>query len=238
MKSHLSTLFHDVSVPVSCLSYLLEQDSLCESTAQVILAQESDLKSWEILLTALENQERPESGEGSAIECFKEALSFGEQTNLLERIEKELHRPGDKNRLTVRRPASTPMSFSVSSGWRPPTRHAQVATVSGETCECGGESMRQTQAEINSFFTVFVRYLYWTDAAKHVERWPHAVQSFMNSFMVSLEGFVGVEPTDNLLHVCLWWCRKRDLDKCDDGIQPPPQKKKNWKICWTWTSVT
>ena len=129
MQLHLDALFHDLTIPISCLSYLLSKDHLSEDTAQLILAQNIDRKQWEILLASLEKHEH----QGESFQCFKEALSYAEQTNLLHRIEEALHRHSDSYRLTVPNPASNtnlPMPFSISFGWKCPA--TQGETASGE----------------------------------------------------------------------------------------------------------
>ena len=120
MRSQLELLFHDVTMPVACVRYLLERNHLSEVTAQLIVSQESDLESWDLLLTSLESHECTVD---ERLECFKEALSFAEEISLLERIEEELCRHGDREMLTspVSQEASEPMLPSVASKLEPQT---------------------------------------------------------------------------------------------------------------------
>ena len=114
MRSQLESIFHDVTNPVPCVSYLLEKNHLSEDTAQLIVAQESDLESWDILLTSLESL-------GGSLESFKEALSFAEQGSILERIEEELHRQSSEDQPTylASRPASESDLFPVPPDRQP-----------------------------------------------------------------------------------------------------------------------
>ena len=107
MRSQLEVLFHDVIIPVRCVRYLLDRNHLSADTAQLILTQESDLESWDILLTSLENHGGPEE----TLECFKEALSFAVQVSLLERIEVYLHHHSKEDQLT--HPTSRPSNDSA-----------------------------------------------------------------------------------------------------------------------------